>query len=236
MKTQIRKNIFETNSSSMHAITVTAKKTNVYTGFCCDFVTGEFGWEHITYYDFQSKASYLWTAIVNKFIKYVEDEGTWKGSDGKKYSNYHYVFDKDNPQYIKYREAIRTALIHAGIEDDGYSITFQEDFKDNGYGLGTGYIDHAPKESFIESLVFNEDRLIRFLFNDKSQITTWNDNEWYYEGEDEDDEIEPYPYEIDWDDEESLNKYHEWEDRENWKYFGINPDDPNIEWKYLKHN
>ena len=61
MKKQIRRGAFETNSSSTHAI-------NIFKGYdeknipeSVVIKPGEFGWECDTYYDFESKLSYLYT-------------------------------------------------------------------------------------------------------------------------------------------------------------------------------
>lgn len=237
MKTNIRTGLFETNSSSMHAISVTKDKPKYfypeYTS--CEFHVSEFGWEHRTYYDFADKASYLWTAIINNFLIWIEEDEIYTGYDGKIYHKRHVELDKENPEYIKIKDAIKQALVNAGIEDDGWNIRFQEEFDSTEYGIETGYIDHSPEMDFINELVFNEDRLIRFLFNDASYIITWNDNEWYYDGEDdEEDEDENYGEEINWEDPESVSKYNKWYNNRKWKYFGGIPN--NSEWHYIKGN
>ena len=235
MKVQIRQGIFETNSSSVHAISITKNKPNAeYAKYTtCEFHVGEFGWEHVRYYDFNAKASYLWTIIVNCFLKHVDDEGTYKGYDGKEYQNYHYELDVENPEYIEIKNAIINALKHIGVEDNGWNIRFQEDFEKTSWGsLETGYVDHTPGLDFVNQIVFNEDRLLRFLFNDNSTITTWNDNEWYYDGEDEDDNC--YEDKIDWDNPESVKKWRIFQDKQDWKYFGGIPNDS--EWNYIKSN
>lgn len=64
MRRQIRNGVFETNSSSTHAICIT--KANVNKRDLpnhATFVHGEFGWENEEYSDLWSKASYLYQAI-----------------------------------------------------------------------------------------------------------------------------------------------------------------------------
>lgn len=206
---QIRRGIFETNSSSVHAITVTSKKPVIDGEYVqIHFVTGEFGWEHVIYCDYNSKASYLWTTIIHHFIKdYVHPSGQY---DEKSYI----VIDKENPEYIRRREAIRTALYKYGLDEENpFSIEFEEDFNNDWTkNRDGGYIDHLPELDFVDDIIFNEDRLYRFLFNDSSRIETWNDNEWYYEGEDD--------------------VYKNWEDR-CWRYFTVPKD---TEYKFLKNN
>ena len=65
MKRQIRKSVFETNSSSTHAICITKKKDNYKLPDHIDFEFGEFGWECKEYEDTYNKASYLITAIFS---------------------------------------------------------------------------------------------------------------------------------------------------------------------------
>lgn len=62
MKTQIRKGVFETNSSSVHAICIaTEDEYKVSDELFFDW--GNFGWEWETYDCTYERASYLWTAI-----------------------------------------------------------------------------------------------------------------------------------------------------------------------------
>lgn len=64
MKRQIRKGIFETNSSSIHAITIVDDE-NLILPESISFRGGAFGWEQETYIDPESRASYLYTTIVD---------------------------------------------------------------------------------------------------------------------------------------------------------------------------
>ena len=58
---QIRKNVFETNSSSTHSICISKKHVSVPKGTTVNFYAGEYGWSEDTVYD---TASYLYTAIL----------------------------------------------------------------------------------------------------------------------------------------------------------------------------
>lgn len=75
-KRKIRKGLFETNSSSIHCITIGNNgedyRENLPT--LVEFYVSEFGWEHDVYHDTQSKADYLYTLIrYNKMDEsYVE--------------------------------------------------------------------------------------------------------------------------------------------------------------------
>lgn len=64
MKRQIRRGVFESNSSSTHAICIS--KNNINKNSLPSYVTfthGEFGWEFSVYDDTWTKASYLYEAI-----------------------------------------------------------------------------------------------------------------------------------------------------------------------------
>lgn len=84
MKINIRKSIFETNSSSIHCIVIGNNGSNpekfpeelVFEG-------GEFGWEHKVYNNTQSKANYLYTALM-----YIDNEEEAKDKISKTLSKW----------------------------------------------------------------------------------------------------------------------------------------------------
>lgn len=74
MKRQIRKSVFETNSSSTHAICITKKKDNYKLPDHIDFEFGEFGWGYDEYNDPETKLSYLVTMIGESHNCYSIEE------------------------------------------------------------------------------------------------------------------------------------------------------------------
>ena len=61
---QIRQGVFETNSSSTHAISICKYHSNVELPEVVKFESNQdFGWEFEKYTDIYSKANYLWLAI-----------------------------------------------------------------------------------------------------------------------------------------------------------------------------
>ena len=75
MKKQIRRGVFETNSSSTHSICI-AKNAELIFPKSVYFVSGEFGWEWDRLSNTHEKASYLYTALisserVNNFLEIV---------------------------------------------------------------------------------------------------------------------------------------------------------------------
>ncbi len=144
MKRQIRKGVFETNSSSTHAICITRK--DVGTSNLPNHITfthGEFGGEFDVHEDTWNKASYLYQAICD--LCYGDDN-----------------------QKKKMLNTLETLLKEYGIECE-----FEPD-KDEEYG--DGYIDHGSEtEEFVNAVLADCDKLIKFLFGD-SFIVTGNDN------------------------------------------------------------
>lgn len=61
-KIVIRKGVFETNSSSVHAISIN-RDAKRHIPEEVRFSLGQFGWECETYGSWEKKAAYLWTAI-----------------------------------------------------------------------------------------------------------------------------------------------------------------------------
>lgn len=99
---QIRKNVFETNSSSTHSIAISKKPVTI--GKYIHFGIGEFGWEN----DCVDTADYLYTAILeqnnrddlldrlkeildNHSIKYEFTEPLWNRSSYGDYLEYGYI-------------------------------------------------------------------------------------------------------------------------------------------------
>lgn len=66
MKQQIRRNLFETNSSSVHSIVITKEPlSNIPESLC--ITRKEFGWENRTYVNIENRVSYLYTGILGCF-------------------------------------------------------------------------------------------------------------------------------------------------------------------------
>lgn len=149
---QIRQNTFETNSSSTHSICISknpvvdVRNKHVYFG------SGEFGWSTDTVTD---TASYLYTAMVTAY----------------------------SPQEFREKlEKLKNILDKYGITYDFSPVEeIKSDYTpDYSYLVFTNdryaSVDHARQcIPFIESLLNDEDMLLRYLFGD-SCIYTGNDN------------------------------------------------------------
>lgn len=151
MKRQIRMNVFETNSSSTHAICIA--KDGYELKDHIDFHTGEYGWECEEYEDLDNKASYLITAILSMDKEYAD----------KKLERLKSILDENKITYT---------IPELDVEswEYGGKKCYYYDIEDN-------YIDHVGElKTWLEDLLSDSDKLFRYLFGD-SIIITGNDND-----------------------------------------------------------
>ena len=151
---KIRQNIFETNSSSVHAMVVQSAPVNAR-GLTVILAIGEFGWEHEWYQDINSRASYIYTLACDlygkdfykKFCELLEPYGV--------------VVERDWNNYAKFK--------NYGGDD---------------YWLDNGYVDHGGEaQEFLNKCLDDSDMLVRFIFGEESFVMTTNDNDDYSEEE-----------------------------------------------------
>ena len=154
---QIRTGVFETNSSSVHSICISknediVKLPEIFFGF------GDYGWEQDVLNTCAERASYLWTAIIECF-----------------------GYDKEIPKVKEYKSKITEMLNSEGIQCDFAKYEIKKSSYDNkNYCDIDGYMDHGGKaREFVEAVVRDKDRLLRYLFSPDSVIYTGNDNESY---------------------------------------------------------
>ena len=149
---QIRKSVFETNSSSVHAICI-SKNTDIYRYYVpteLHFGFGDFGWSFDKYDDIRTKASYLWTAICSLYV------------------------DLESVELIK--DKIKDWIKSSYPNTD---ITFSMPTRDEKWNLleFDGYIDHADStREFVDYVMDNPYNLFNYLFDYDSFVATGNDN------------------------------------------------------------
>lgn len=147
-KTKIRKNVFETNSSSSHSLTMSGYEltkqpfpTSVLRAGTVSIYKGDYGWEWHRYYGAQEKMNYLLTQLVSDIDGRTTKE--LRDDDGR--------IDM----------MCRVVQEHTGVE-----VHISD---------STGYIDHESVGNGLE--VFeSEEKLRNFLFSDDNYIETGNDN------------------------------------------------------------
>ena len=150
MKRQIRRSVFETNSSSTHAICISKGDYNIINHI--DFDVGDFGWECETYRTLHSKASYLITAILD-LDKETSDNYLNKLTD---------ILDNNGIEYT-------LPELKVGSYEYGEKTVYYYDID--------GYIDHASEtKEFLDAVLLDSNTLFRYLFGD-SMIITGNDND-----------------------------------------------------------
>ena len=149
---QIRQNTFETNSSSTHSICISKNPVVDVHNKHVYFGSGNFGWSTDTVTD---TASYLYTAMVTAYSPQEFREKLEKLKS---------ILDRYEITYdFSPVEEIKSDYI------PGYSYL---EFTEDRYAS----VDHASQcIPFIESLLNDEDMLLRYLFGD-SHIYTGNDN------------------------------------------------------------
>lgn len=151
MKRQIRMNVFETNSSSTHAICIA--KDGYELKDHIDFHTGEYGWECEEYEDLDNKASYLITAILSMDKEYADE----------KLERLKSILDENKITYTIPELDVKSW-------EYGGKKCYYYDIEDN-------YIDHVGElKTWLEDLLSDSDKLFRYLFGD-SIIITGNDND-----------------------------------------------------------
>ena len=182
MKTQIRRGVFETNSSSVHSISIIKDdfKGSLPVKFTID-CNGEFGWEVKTYDDAQSKAAYMYQAILyypyslicdkddiiaaqeilqslmNKFIKNIESYGIEVDCKYKFTKIFHDEFENfGNKHVYDYVEF---------VDENGNS---NENF---------GYLDHGGEaKDLVDYVLSSPENTVKFIFDNRCFIDTGNDN------------------------------------------------------------
>lgn len=164
MNRQIRKSVFETNSSSMHSLTVTKTDTwdtlhvnefenKVITEF------GEFGWEVCDYYDAETKLSYIVTMLVETNYDCYSLEELYETDDFKLINDA--VADYCNCDGI---------LINSRLEQECWNGKYYE------YSDHDGYIDHQSVIGITELLYEYGCTMTEFIFNRGVVLHTDNDN------------------------------------------------------------
>lgn len=138
---QIRRNTFETNSSSTHSLAV-PKRTKNYSGRSIYFGLGEFGW---SYYE-EDSAAYLWTALrelnrqdlTDKFFEILD----------RNHINYTCAEVEEDSWYYVDHVCELTEFIENLFESDERTLAFIFDglvFTGNDNDEPTGFINRNEK-------------------------------------------------------------------------------------------
>ena len=185
MKTQIRRGVFETNSSSVHSISIIKDdfKSSLPTQFTID-CDGEFGWEADIYESPEDKAAYLYQAIVsyttyNWRTKEMYDVNTAKeilqGLMDKFIGNLESYGIKVE---CKYRFA-NTYHSEYTDGDKTHSYWYVNFVDENGNeSEHKGYLDHGEDaKEFVDYVLSSPKNTVKFIFDNRCYIETGNDSD-----------------------------------------------------------
>jgi hypothetical protein len=151
---QIRRNVFETNSSSTHSICI-AKDAELTIPESLHFDFGEFGWECDTLYSLGEKASYLYTGLIANNRK----------EDAEK------IFELLRSKEIEVTAEEPTFKTYNHTNSEGKPVEYT-------YPVNAGYVDHSNNlTDFLNAICQDENKLMNYLFSDLSFIITGNDND-----------------------------------------------------------
>ena len=151
---QIRRSVFETNSSSTHSICiVTDRNEELHYPTFLHFRCQDFGWEFALLSDCEEKAAYLYASIIS-------------------------VYQRDDVERTKGR--IMDMLAEEGIGCEFDTVDYRN-YGDGFWGVNAS-VDHGGELlSFVKKTVGNKGRLLRYLFSPKSFVLTGNDNDDTYD-------------------------------------------------------
>ena len=186
MKVQIRRGVFETNSSSVHSISITKNdfKGSLPKQFTIDN-DGEFGWETCIYDGPSKKAAYLYQAIVSY--------PTYNGRTKKEYDakiakeKLQDLMDKFIGNLESYGIEVKCKYKFAKIFHTEYFTSFN---KKHGYDYvlfvdengnkskNMGFLDHGSEaKEFVDYVLSSPENTVKFIFDYRCFIETGNDND-----------------------------------------------------------
>lgn len=182
MKVTIRENVWETNSSSVHAIAIPKKNVDIDQAaayyYTIKFKHGGFGWEHAIYGSVDMRASYLYQAIfdckcpsISPIVCQRNKKTALSEEEFKKYKKQVKDFNEKKKEYNK---AIN--WIYETLAKYGFKAEFDTDDYDE-WGWQNGYIDHGYNTAnLVAYVLYNEKHLMNYLFGN-TEICTSNDND-----------------------------------------------------------
>lgn len=163
----IRRNVFETNSSSMHSISYSPKKANAqldleqvkgeYNGRTIVGTFGEYGWGYDVLCSLEEKLSYVLTSI--RYFDRTVDEDNVDALEALKASKYYVWLAEMFHEYLGCKLDVQLN------RDDYYTM---------------GYIDHQSTDTLTDYIKDDEDHfkmsVMQLLLDDSYTIVIDNDN------------------------------------------------------------
>ena len=154
MKRQVRHGVFETNSSSTHSICIPTEHEELSIPDRVEFEFGEFGWEVDKLTSRSEKIKYLYTCLSYVEIDKLKEYLQFIANTLKAHGVNEIYFDSFEYRIYYYHD-----------------IELYLNAKD-------GYVDHGNEaREFVDAVCTDEQRLLNYLFSDKTFILTGNDND-----------------------------------------------------------
>lgn len=151
---KIRRNVFETNSSSTHSICITRQKLLEELPDSVDFKLGQFGWEPKIYTQTKDKASYLYTAIcqigeynktfpkkqyIDNIVKFLDKNNVkYDFEDPKSVSSFYIDHVSELDEFVRLVCHSEKRLLKYLFSENSFIIT-GNDNDDSDVGIGVNY-------------------------------------------------------------------------------------------------
>ena len=186
MKTQIRRGVFETNSSSVHSISIIKNdfKGSLPKKFTIDN-DGTFGWETCVYDGALRKAAYLYQAIVyyptyNWRTKEEYDVNTAKeilqGLMDKFIGNLESYGIEVQCKY-RFAKIFHTEYFTGPNKKHSYDYVLFVDENGN-KSKNMGFLDHGSEaQEFVDYVLSSPENTVKFIFDYRCFVETGNDND-----------------------------------------------------------
>ena len=168
---QIRQGVFETNSSSVHAICIaTNPSEDSIHKMPIEPHFRDFGWEWDIHRNAQTKAEYALTALFDSHshdrdfvIEKVKEFRSWLKEENLIYDKY----------WGKLGDAYFGETLYGAVDYPEYGARWY--LPEGIYGIDHG----SGTREFVDYVFANKERMWNFLFSDDSFVQTGNDNEDY---------------------------------------------------------
>jgi len=175
-KKLIRNNVWETNSSSCHSISIQKCDTNLYDRLypnedgLIELTGGEFGWGYDKYTDALTKANYIAVAIF--LLESAAKDYEEADEERKKIFNYYSLPEFGAKNYLAAKMIFEKVIRNQTRAEVVYNFSVADWNHSN-----HSYIDHQSFEDAKDAeWLLNEEEVFDFIFSPNSELVIDNDN------------------------------------------------------------
>lgn len=176
MKKIIRSNVFETNSSSCHSISIQKCEATLYSRLypnedgLIELIGGEFGWGYDKYTDALTKANYVAVAIA--LLEKSANDFNTADEERKKVFNYYSLPEFGAKNYLAAKMIFEKVIRNQTGAEVIYNFSV-----DDWQHPNHSYIDHQSFEDAKDGeWLLNEEEVFNFIFSPESELVIDNDN------------------------------------------------------------